>query len=218
MSLAIFDLDNTLLAGDSDYLWGQFLVAQGAVERESYERENRRFYADYCAGTLDIEAYLEFVLRPLAAYEPALLHAWRERFMAEWIAPLILPKARELLRRHREAGDKLLIVTATVRFVTQPIAAALAVDQLLATEVELRDGRYTGRWFDIPCFQEGKVKRLESWAAAAGEDLAGSWFYSDSLNDLPLLNRVAHPVAVDPDAVLADYARRRGWPIISLRE
>ncbi len=218
MSLAIFDLDNTLLAGDSDYLWGQFLVARGAVDRDFYEHENQRFYDAYRAGTLDIEAYLQFALRPLAAHEPALLHAWRERFMTEWIGPLILPKARALLQRHREAGDKLLIITATTRFVTQPIAAALQVRHLLATEVEIQDGRYTGRSYDIPCFQEGKVQRLENWLAGTGESLENSWFYSDSLNDLPLLRRVTYPVAVDPDATLAAYARQQGWPIISLRE
>ncbi len=218
MSLAIFDLDNTLLGGDSDYLWGQFLVENGVVDAAVYERENHRFYAAYRNGTLDIQEYLDFVLQPLATHEPAVLHIWRECFVTEWIQPLILPKATALLQRHREAGDILLIITATTRFVTQPIAAALGVPHLLATEVEMKDGRYTGKSFDIPCFQEGKVKRLESWLDKTGYTLENSWFYSDSLNDLPLLSRVVNPVAVDPDATLAHYAREQGWPIISLRE
>lgn len=218
MSLAIFDLDNTLLAGDSDYLWGRFLVDSGLVDGAFYERENERFYTAYREGTLDIEAYLAFSLGPLAVHEPAALHAWREHFMAATIRPLILPKAVALLERHRAAGDTLLIVTATPRFVTQPIAEALGVAHLLATEVEMQDGRYTGRSFDMPCFQEGKVRRLEGWLAQTGHTLDDSWFYSDSLNDLPLLKRVAHPVAVDPDETLARYARAQGWPIISLRE
>lgn len=218
MSLAIFDLDNTLLGGDSDYLWGQFLVENGVIDATVFERENHRFYAAYRNGTLDIQEYLDFVLQPLAAHEPAVLHSWRECFVTEWIQPLILPKATALLQRHRQAGDILLIITATTRFVTQPIAAALGVPHLLATEVEMKDGRYTGKSFDIPCFQEGKVKRLESWLDKTGYTLENSWFYSDSLNDLPLLSRVTNPVAVDPDATLAHYAREQGWPIISLRD
>jgi HAD superfamily hydrolase (TIGR01490 family) len=218
VSLAIFDLDNTLLGGDSDYLWGQFLVGNGVVDCAVFEHENRRFYTAYCNGTLDIQEYLEFVLQPLAAHEPAVLYAWRERFIAEWIRPLILPKATALLQSHREAGDILLIITATIRFVTEPIAEALGVAHLLATEVEMKDGRYTGKSFDIPCFQEGKVRRLEAWLDKNDCTLEDSWFYSDSLNDLPLLSRVTYPVAVDPDATLARYARERGWPIVSLRE
>lgn len=217
MSLAIFDLDNTLLGGDSDYLWGQFLVESGAVDAEFYERENQRFYAAYHAGTLDIQEYLAFVLQPLAAHEPALLHAWRERFVAERVRPLILPKAQALLQHHRQAGDTLLIITATTRFVTQPIAELLGVPHLLATEVEMHHGRYTGKSYDIPCFQEGKVRRLEAWLDQTGHTLEESWFYSDSLNDLPLLSRVTYPVAVDPDVTLARFARERGWPVISLR-
>ncbi len=218
MSLAIFDLDNTLLGGDSDYLWGQFLVEHGVVDGDFFEQENQRFYAAYQEGTLDIQKYLEFALQPLAANEPAVMHQWRRRFLAERIHPLILPKAEQLLRRHRDAGDILLIITATSRFVTQPIAELLNVPHLLATEVEVKDGRYTGKSFDIPCFQAGKVKRLEAWLETMNYTLEGSWFYSDSCNDLPLLNRVDHPIAVDPDAALARYARDRGWPIISLRE
>lgn len=218
VSLAIFDLDNTLLAEDSDYLWGQFLVDKGLVDGKFYEHENKRFYAAYRDGTLNIEEYIAFVLKPLADHDPAILHDWRKRFIEERIRPLVLPKARALLQLHRDAGHTLLIITATNRFVTQPIAELLGVTHLLATEVEMQDNRYTGRSFDIPCFQEGKVQRLLTWLEETGHTLEDSWFYSDSLNDLPLLSRVAHPVAVDPDEILTRHAEARGWPIITLRE
>ena len=217
MSLAIFDLDNTLLGGDSDYLWGQFLVEQGLVDGEYYERENQRFYDQYRAGTLNIHEFLAFMLRPLAENPLAELLNWRERFMKEKIQAILLPKAADLLDRHRAAGDTLLIITATNRFITEPIAERLAVPNLLATEPECIDGRYTGRPRGIPCFQHGKVERLDEWLNATGRDLTASWFYSDSHNDLPLLDRVTYPVAVDPDATLAERAQQRGWPIISLR-
>jgi len=218
MSLAIFDLDNTLLGGDSDYLWGQFLVEQGLVDGEHYERENQRFYAAYEAGTLDIYQYQAFMLRPLAGRPLTELQAWRERFMEEKIQPILLPRADELLNQRRLAGDILLIITATNRFITTPIAERFGVPHLLATEPEIVDGRYTGRTVGIPCFQQGKVERLDAWLVETGGDLTDSWFYSDSHNDLPLLNRVTHPVAVDPDATLARHAQERGWPIISLRD
>ena len=217
MTLAIFDLDNTLLSGDSDYLWGQFLVEQGLVDGEYYERENQRFYDQYRAGALDIHEFLAFMLRPLAENPLAELLDWRERFMKEKIQAILLPKATDLLDQHRAAGDTLLIITATNRFITEPIADLLAVPNLLATEPEFIAGRYTGRPRGIPCFQHGKVERLSEWLNATGHDLTDSWFYSDSHNDLPLLDRVTYPVAVDPDAALTEYARRRGWPIISLR-
>ena len=218
MTLAIFDLDNTLLGGDSDYLWGQFLVEQGLVDGEAYERENQRFYDDYEAGTLDIHEYQAFMLRPLTEYPLTEMLAWREQFIAERIQPILLPRAVDLLERHRTAGDTLLIVTATNRFITAPIAERFDVPHLLANEPEFTEGRYTGRPVGIPCFQHGKVERLDQWLAETGHDLAESWFYSDSHNDLPLLGRVTYPVAVDPDATLAQHARERGWPIISLRD
>ena len=217
MALALFDLDNTLLAGDSDYLWGCFLAREGLVDGEAYERENLRFYRDYQAGRLDIHEFLRFALRPLADHDPELLETVRARFVAETIAPIVAPGARALLDRHRAAGDRVAIVTATNRFVTGPIAALLGVDDLLATEPQRVDGRYTGEPDGVPCFREGKVTRLHAWLAAEGLDLAGSWFYSDSLNDLPLLEAVDHPVAVDPDPTLAATAAERGWPVISLR-
>ena len=217
MSLAIFDLDNTLLGGDSDYLWGMFLVEQGLVDGEQYARENQRFYADYEAGVLDIYAYQAFMLRPLAQRPLAELQAWRARFVAEKIQPLILPKALELVDEHRAAGATLLIITATNRFLTAPIAEQFAIPHLLATEPEMQDGRYTGRTIGIPSFQQGKVERLHLWLAEQGLELGNSWFYSDSHNDLPLLNLVDNPVAVDPDAKLVAHAQAQGWPIISLR-
>jgi len=218
VSLAIFDLDNTLLDGDSDYLWGRFLVEKNLVDGEFYERENLRFLHEYEAGTLDILEFLEFSLKPLAEMDPEQLAALHRQFMTEKIQPIILPKARALLDKHRRAGDTLLIVTATNSFVTRPIADALGIEHLIATEPERIDGRYTGRVKGTPSFREGKVTRLEEWLKAHGENLAGSWFYSDSHNDLPLLEMVEHPVAVDPDDTLADHARARGWPIISLRD
>ncbi|MFQ5487763.1 MAG: HAD family hydrolase [Gammaproteobacteria bacterium] len=217
MGLAIFDLDNTLLDGDSDYLWGQFLVEQGIVDRDYYERENDRFYEEYRAGTLDIHEFLNFTLEPLARHDLETLQHWRELFMAEKIRPIILPKARKLLARHRHQGHRLLIITATNSFVTRPIADELGIEDLLATEPEMKDGRYSGRVAGTPCFREGKVLRLREWLQHTGQNLAQSWFYSDSHNDLPLLALVTHPTAVDPDETLAQHAEMKGWPVISLR-
>lgn len=217
MTLAIFDLDNTLLEGDSDYLWGKYLVAQGLVNAEHYERENQRFYDDYRAGTLDIHEFLGFALRPLADTPLALLLALRAQFLREKIEPIILPAARQLLEHHRQQDHELLIITATNRFVTEPIATALGVNHLLATDPEMIDGRYTGRVAGIPTFREGKVTRLMDWMKEHGRNLADSWFYSDSHNDLPLLERVPHPVAVDPDDTLRLHAEAKGWPVLSLR-
>ncbi|MCG5500847.1 HAD family hydrolase [Ectothiorhodospira lacustris] len=218
MSLALFDLDNTLLAGDSDYEWGRFLVDRGIVDADVYQARNLEFLEAYKAGTLDILAFCRFSFSPLAANTLEDLLAWREEFMETRINALIAPRAEEVLDRHREAGDTLLIITATNRFVTQPIAEALGVDNLLATEPEFRDGAYTGELEGIPCFQGGKVRRLEQWLAQRpGMGLQGSWFYSDSHNDLPLLERVDNPVVVDGDEKLTVTARNRGWQQISLR-
>lgn len=217
MDLAIFDLDNTLLGGDSDYLWGRFLVEQGIVDGENYERENRRYYEEYKVGTLDIYEFLRFSLAPLSEHSVETLCAWRALFMKEKIAPIMLPAARELLERHRAQGHTLLIITATNSFVTAPIAKALGVEHLIATEPEMKAGRYTGNVSGTPSFREGKVVRLEEWLRRKGWNLASSWFYSDSHNDLPLLEMATHPVAVDPDDTLAEHARLRGWPVISLR-
>lgn len=217
MTLAIFDLDNTLLAGDSDYEWGQFLVRKGIVDAETYERANQAFYEQYKAGTLDIYEFARFAFRPLTQHPLDDLKAWRAEFMRDHIEPIILPKARELLARHRERAHTLMIITATNRFVTEPIARELGVDHLLATDPEFRDGVYTGEIAGVPCFQAGKVTRLENWLAEHKEALDDSWFYSDSHNDVPLLERVDHPVAVDADVTLTQIARERGWHQMSLR-
>ncbi len=217
MSLAIFDLDNTLLAGDSDYLWGQFLVEAGAVERDLYEKINAGFYAQYREGTLDITKFLAFALKPLADHEPSKLYRWREQFIEEKIKPILLPAAAALIRRHQHAGDTALVITATNRFVTEPIVQLYGIDHLIATAPEFKNGRFTGRFTGIPCFQEGKLKRLHDWLSLNQCDLDDSSFYSDSHNDLPLLCRVDRPVAVDPDETLRRFAEEKGWPIISLR-
>jgi HAD superfamily hydrolase (TIGR01490 family) len=218
MALAIFDLDNTLIAGDSDYLWGQFLVDQGIVDRDVYEAANAHFYEEYKQGRLDIAEFLAFALQPLAAHEPEQLRAWRAAFVRDKIQPLLLPAARSLIDQHRAAGDTLMIITATNRFVTEPIAALYGIEELIATTPELREGRYTGRYEGTPCFQSGKVTRLREWLDRHDQDLAGSWFYSDSHNDLPLLESVSHPVAVDPDEILDRHARQHGWTVLTLRE
>ena len=220
MTLGLFDLDNTLLAGDSDYEWGQFLVDRGVLPRGEYEAQNAAFFGQYKAGTLDIHEYLGFALQPLAAHAPQDLAHWREEFLRERILPMITPAARALVRRHLGSGGLCAIVTATNSFVTAPIAREFGVPHLVATEPESVDGRFTGRVAGTPCFREGKIQRVEEWLAGLGrrlEDFADSHFYSDSHNDLPLLERVRRPVAVDPDPRLAAEAARRGWPVISLR-
>jgi HAD superfamily hydrolase (TIGR01490 family) len=220
MRLALFDLDNTLLAGDSDYEWGQFLVERGILERDEYEAQNRTYYEQYVAGTLDIHEYLGFALRPLAAHAPEDLARWHADFMQSRILPMLGAPARALVRRHLERGDLCAIITATNSFVTAPIAREFGVAHLIATEPERVNGRFTGRVQGTPCFREGKVRRLDEWLGALGrrlDEFAESSFYSDSHNDLPLLERVSRPVAVDPDAALGAEAARRGWERLSLR-
>jgi len=221
VNLALFDLDNTLITGDSDYEWGQFLVDRGVLDRASYEAQNATYFEQYKAGTLDIHEYLGFALRPLAEHAPEDLARWHDDFMRTRIAPMIGEAARDLVRGHLTRGDLCAIVTATNSFVTAPIARAFGVVHLIATEPESRDGRFTGRVAGTPCFREGKIARVESWLAARGRPLSGfgeSTFYSDSHNDLPLLERVSRPVAVDPDPQLAAEAEHRGWTVISLRQ
>ena len=217
MALAIFDLDNTLLCGDSDYLWGVFLGERGVVDAEEYDRENERFYRAYREGRLDIFAFLRFSLKPLRDNDPTALLRWREDFLHEKIDPIILPAARRLIAEHRDRGDTLLIITATNEFVTAPIAERLGVTNLIATVPARANGRYTGEVAGTPAFQEGKVRRLHAWIRESGETLADSIFYSDSHNDIPLLERVDHPIAVDPDEHLERHASEQGWPVISLR-
>jgi HAD superfamily hydrolase (TIGR01490 family) len=218
MRLALFDLDHTLIAGDSDHLWGEFMIEHGLVERDGHQRRNDRFYEDYKAGTLDIAAYTRFALEPLVRLGPARLLPLREHFVTTVIDPIVAPAAPALLERHRIGGDELLIITATNRFVAEPIAQLLGVPELLATDPEQVDGRYTGAIAGIPCYREGKVRRLEQWLARQDERYEHVTFYSDSHNDLPLLRHVQRPVAVDPDAELRATAQRHGWPIITLRE
>ncbi|WP_028299722.1 HAD family hydrolase [Oceanospirillum beijerinckii] len=217
MSLAIFDLDNTLIAGDSDHAWGEFLVEQGIVDAQVYKDANDRFYQDYLAGTLDIMEYLAFSLAPLAEHEPQQLQRWHQQFMQEKIEPILLNKAFEKLAWHKEQGHFILIITATNRFVTEPIAERLGVHELIAIEPEVIDGRYTGQVAGIPSFKEGKVTRLNKWLEDKDYDLADTWFYSDSHNDLPLLKLVGKPIAVDPDQQLKETAEQSGWPVISFR-
>lgn len=220
MKLALFDLDNTLLSGDSDFEWAQFLIAQGVLDREVYEARNLAFYQQYKDGTLDILAFLDFQLKPLARHPRAQLDLWHTQFMQTRILPMIGTPARALVQQHRDAGHTLAIVTATNSFVTAPIAREFGVAHLIATEPEQVKGEYTGKVTDIPCFREGKVQRLEAWLKGQAVDRASierSWFYSDSHNDLFLMEWVSDPVAVDPDPPLTQVAQERSWPILSLR-
>ncbi len=220
MNLALFDLDNTLLSGDSDFEWSQFLIEQGVLDRELFEAKNLAFYEQYKAGTLDIHEFLDFQLKPLSHHARKVLDDWHEEFMRCKVRPMMGQKAKELVNRHREAGDVCVIVTATNSFVTAPIAREFGVTHLIATDPEENDGEFTGNVAGVPSFREGKVLRMESWLSERGWDWKSfeeSWFYSDSLNDLPLLAKVKHPVAVDPDATLRAHAERQGWTVISLR-
>lgn len=218
MTLAIFDLDNTLIADDSDYLWGKFLVDQGIVDRLVYDKINAQFYEDYQNGTLDMMAFLRFALEPLAAHPIEQLHNWRQDFINSIIKPLLLDRAKALIEKHRAQGDTLLVITATNSFITAPIVALYGIEHLIATTPEMIDGKYTGNVNGVPCFQEGKVTRLNEWLTLNNEKLEGSYFYSDSHNDLPLLKLVDFPVAVDPDEKLRDFADTQKWEIISLRD
>lgn len=217
-TLAIFDLDNTLINGDSDHSWGEFLVEHGLVDTAWYQQENDRFYQQYQEGTLDNEAYLDFVLTPLSQHPIEQLQQWHRQFMQEKVLSMMQEKAKVLLQKHREQGHFLLIITATNAFITRPIAEYLGVDAMLATEPEVIDQRYTGRYTGTACFQHGKVIRLQQWLKETGYSLEGSYFYSDSHNDLPLLKVVDNPVVVDADPVLTAYAEQHKWPIISLRD
>jgi HAD superfamily hydrolase (TIGR01490 family) len=217
VALAIFDLDNTLIAGDSDHSWGVFLVEKQLVDAETYRLANDGFYADYKNGTLDIRAYLQFSLAPLAHRSMAELEKLHAEFMRDHIEPLMLPKAEALLQQHRNQGDHLLIITATNGFVTRPIAKRLGVDDILATDPEVVDDRYTGNFTGTPCFQAGKITHLQEWLKHNQHSLEGAYFYSDSINDLPLLEQVDHPVVVDADERLTTIAHERNWKAISLR-
>jgi len=217
MALALFDLDNTLLTDDSDYLWGCFLVDKGLVDKESYDEANQRFYDEYKQGTLDIFEFLNFSLKPLTIYTRHKLDELHREFMQKYIEPVMTEKGKEQIQYHRARGDFTVIITATNRFVTGPIAKAFAVDDLIATDPEIIDGEYTGRVAGTPCFQQGKVTRLNQWLEKSSHDLKDSVFYSDSHNDIPLLEMVTKPIAVDPDELLKMLALEKHWEIRSFR-
>ena len=217
MNLAIFDLDNTLLDGDSDYSWGCFLAEIGAVDSKEYQLTNEKFYTQYREGNLDINAFLEFALKPLAQYPLDKLLRWRAQFMEQYIEKMILPKGKALIQTHIAQGHATMIITATNRFVTEPIAKRLGVDHLLATEPEMQNDAYTGKVYGVPCFQQGKIQRLKEWQHMQKSPIAEMWFYSDSHNDIPLLEHVNHPIAVDPDPILKAHAINKTWKIISLK-
>lgn len=221
MNLALFDLDHTLLPLDSDHSWGDFTTRIGWTDAQEFTRRNDAFYAQYLEGQLDIHEYVRFsttALRQRGAQAAAAAH---QQFMEEVIRPHILPQAQALLQQHRERGDTVVIITATNEFVTRPIAQALGVDELLAVELERgADGWYTGAIRGTPSFREGKVTRVNDWLRARGKTWRDvhTTFYSDSTNDLPLLELVDHPVATNPGAGLRAIAQERGWPILDLFE
>lgn len=220
MKLVLFDLDNTLLAGDSDHSWGQFLVDKGILDPATQKVRNDVFYADYLAGTLDIDAFLEFQLAPLARHPRHQLDAWHAEFLHDVIRPLITPQARALVREHLDQGALTAVVTATNAFVTAPIVREFGIPHLIATIPAQADGQFTGKVRGTPAFQAGKISRVDAWLESLGlnhDCFAERWFYSDSHNDLPLLKAVSHPVAVDPDDRLRAHASAAGWPVISLR-
>jgi HAD superfamily hydrolase (TIGR01490 family) len=216
MTLAIFDLDHTLITGDSDYLWGEYMVENNIVDEQEFRSRNQIYYQDYQRGTLDNEQYLEFALKPLTQYSIEELYAWRADYVEKWIKPIVAPGARELLDNHRNQNHELLIISATHLFVTAPIAQLLGVPTVLSTEPEIIDNRYTGRYLGTPTYQEGKVTALHEWLAKSVQRMDGSYFYSDSINDLALLEKVDHPITVHPDEQLEAIAEERGWPIINL--
>lgn len=220
MDLVLFDLDNTLLAGDSDFAWAEFLIGKGVLDREVYETKNVTFYEQYKAGTLDIFAFLDFQLAPLARHERAQLDAWHAEFMDVAIRPMITAKARALVDKHRAEGALIAVVTATNSFVTGPITREFGIPHLVATIPAQENGAFTGKPRGMPAFKAGKIERVDAWLESLGLHMGSfdnSWFYSDSHNDLPLLARVHQPVAVDPDDTLREHARLHGWPVISLR-
>ncbi len=217
MTLAIFDLDNTLIGGDSDNLWGQFLCEMGFVNESDFAARNEQFYQDYQAGNLDVDAYLRFALGSLKDKPLDTLLSWHRDFMRAKIEPIILPRALALIERHRAQDHHLLIITATNEFVTRPIADRLNIEDMLACEAEVIDGKYTGNPTGVPSYHSGKVTRLNTWLEEQGMNMDGAYFYSDSHNDLPLLQIVDNPVAVDPDEKLRKRADAQNWPIISLR-
>ena len=220
MNLALFDLDNTILAGDSDYNWSRFLIQEGYLDGAIHAEKNEKFYADYKAGTLDIYAFVEFQFKPLARNPRTVLNQLLKKYVEEVIKPMITEKARALVKRHQDEGDLIIVITATNSFITKPIAELFGIENLIGTDPEEKEGEFTGKVSGLPSFKEGKVTRLEAWLKNKKLSLASfekSYFYSDSHNDLPLMQKVTHPVAVDSDDILSEYAKSKGWPQISLR-
>jgi len=220
LNLALFDLDNTILAGDSDYNWSRFLIQEGYLDGAIHAEKNEKFYADYKAGTLDIYAFVEFQFKPLARNPRTVLNQLLKKYVEEVIKPMITEKARALVKRHQEEGDLIIVITATNSFITKPIAELFGIENLIGTDPEEKEGEFTGKVSGLPSFKEGKVTRLEAWLKGKNLSLASfeqSYFYSDSHNDLPLMQKVTHPVAVDSDDILSEYAKSKGWPQISLR-
>ena len=220
MNLALFDLDNTILAGDSDYNWSRFLIQEGYLDGAIHAEKNEKFYADYKAGTLDIFAFVEFQFKPLARNPRTVLNQLLKKYVEEVIKPMITEKARALVKRHQDEGDLIIVITATNSFITRPIAELFGIENLIGTDPEEKEGEFTGKVSGLPSFKEGKVTRLEAWLKGKNLSLASfekSYFYSDSHNDLPLMQKVTHPVAVDSDDILSEYAKSKGWPQISLR-
>ncbi|HEC72849.1 MAG TPA: HAD family hydrolase [Methylophaga aminisulfidivorans] len=217
MALAIFDLDNTLLHGDSDFLWGRYLCENNIVDENTYRSANEHYLAQYEQGNLDIFEFLEFVFTPLANHSFAQLQRWRAAYIDEKIKPIILPAGIDLIEKHRAKGDTLLIITATNSFLTSPIAELLNIENLIGTEPEMLNGEFTGKVSGTPSFQKGKIERLNDWLRGRDISMKNSIFYSDSHNDIPLLELVDTAVAVDPDAKLEAVAKQKGWKILSLR-
>lgn len=217
MALAIFDLDNTLIAGDSDHSWGEFLVDQNIVDRQLYKKMNDKFYADYESGCLDIFAYLEFSVEPLTQFSLQELDILHQQFMRDVIEPMKLDQAETLINHHRQAGDRVLVITSTNRFIVEPICKSLGINEIIATDLQIIDGKYTGKVDGTPTFKEGKVERFNQWLKEQNTNNQGSYFYSDSINDMPMLLEVTYPIAVDPDPALRKEAESRHWEIISLR-
>jgi HAD superfamily hydrolase (TIGR01490 family) len=220
LNLALFDLDNTILAGDSDYNWSRFLIQEGYLDGAIHAEKNEKFYADYKAGTLDIYAFVEFQFKPLARNPRTVLNQLLKKYVEEVIKPMITEKARALVKRHQDEGDLIIVITATNSFITKPIAELFGIENLIGTDPEEKEGEFTGKVSGLPSFKEGKVTRLEAWLKGKNLSLASfekSYFYSDSHNDLPLMQKITHPVAVDSDDILSEYAKSKGWPQISLR-
>jgi len=218
MSLAMFDLDNTLIGGDSDYLWGEFLCDEGIIsDQESFQKMNEYFYHQYEIGKLDIYAWAEFSFKILTEYSLDELNELRQNFIETKIKPIFLERAQDCINKHKENGDTVLVITASNTFITSPIVEMYGIDHFLATEPEFKSGRFTGKVSGIPCFQSGKIDNLMPWLDKNGENLIGSYFYSDSHNDLPLLELVDNPVAINSDKVLTSVARENGWPVLDWR-